>query len=53
MISQNRNERTEAYYKKRPCAEMVKSAAEIIDEIMGITQTVEKCRKCYKKSLPW
>lgn len=29
-------ERTEAYYKKRPCVEMVKSAAEIIDEVMGI-----------------
>jgi len=29
-------ERTEAYYKKRPCVEIVRSAAEIIDEVMGI-----------------
>lgn len=27
--------RTEGYYKKRPCAEVVKSAAEIIDELLG------------------
>jgi len=31
-------ERTESYYKKRPCAEIVKSAAEIIDEILSIQE---------------
>jgi len=27
--------RTESHYKKRPCVELVKCAAEIIDEVMG------------------
>lgn len=27
-------ERTESYYKKRPCSELVKCAAEIIDEVI-------------------
>jgi len=26
--------RTEGYYKKRPCAEIVRSAAEIVDELL-------------------
>ena len=29
------SERTQAYYKKRPCAEIVKSAAEILEEAFG------------------
>lgn len=31
-------ERTASYYKKRPCAECVKAAAEITCEILGISQ---------------
>lgn len=28
--------RTEEYYKKRPCIELVKCAAEILDEVLGV-----------------
>jgi len=29
-------ERTESYYKKRPCAQLVTQAAEIVDDMLGI-----------------
>ena len=29
-------ERTEQYYKKRPCPELVRQAAEILDEMLGV-----------------
>lgn len=35
-VGGNAEERTESYYKKRPCAEIVYSAAKILEEYLGV-----------------
>jgi len=40
--SPNPSERTEAYYKKRPCVDLVGDAAQIFEEFLKENQTVNK-----------